>query len=138
MTWCVVFSRDRVASCVLRLVRVLARGGYPGARRRLHFVHDFVGQLHGAIRDVDARLGDEIHGAQLERPHGGFAAFLGQRGDHDHRQRMSAHQFLKKGQPIHLGHFYIQRDHVRLQAEDFLAGDERVHGRSHHFDRRIA
>jgi hypothetical protein len=69
---------------------------------------------------------------------GGVGAALGQRGHHHHRQRVQAHQVFQEGQPVHARHFHVQGDHVRGQALDLLARQQRVGGGADHVDGRIA
>ncbi len=83
---------------------------------------------------VGTRLGDEIDGPQFQRQHGLGRALGGEGGNHHHRHGAQTHDFLQEGQPVHIGHFDIERHHVGIELLDLFAGVERVLSRPDHDD----
>ena len=83
---------------------------------------------------VNRRLGDEIHRADFERPQRGVGAFLGQRGNHDHRHRAQRHELLKEGDAVHARHLDVERQHVGIKLLDLLARDDRIGNGAYNLD----
>ena len=77
-----------------------------------------------------ARFADHVHSSQPHRLQGGLAALGGQRTDHDNRHGEKPHQLRKERKPIHTRHFQVQRDHIRVQLDDFIPGDIWVYSSS--------
>ena len=84
------------------------------------------------IGDAQRRLGDDLDGAQLQRPDRRVGTLLGQGRDHDHRHGVQPHQMVEKGQAVHARHLDIQGNHIGLQLLDQRAGLIRIVGGAHH------
>ena len=94
--------------------------------RGLDLGDDFAGLLDGAVGHIEFWLGYVIDRSQAQRSQGRFRAAFGERGNHDHRHGMAAHQLLQERQAVHPRHLNIQRQHIRVEGLDFLPGDEGI------------
>jgi len=105
----------------------------PRPGRRADLVGDLIRVFVHAVAHAQLGLGDKVHRAQLQRAQRGFRAALGQRGDHHHRRRAQAHELFQEVEAVHLRHFDVQREHVRVGLLDEVARDDRVGRHAHHF-----
>jgi hypothetical protein len=103
------------------------------ARGDADFFGDQLAVFHQPFAYAQLGLGDEIDGAQFKRPHGDFAAAIGQRRHHHHRHGPQAHQPFEKIQAVHARHFHVQRQHVGVVLLDQLARHQRVGRGGHDF-----
>jgi hypothetical protein len=107
-------------------------------RRNTHFVHDLAGEIIYAVNQSNAWLGNKIHSTQFQRSHRDISATFRQRGDHDDWHGPQAHQPPKELDAVHLGHFDIQRNDVRIQVSNHFARDQRVIGCANALHIRLA
>jgi hypothetical protein len=93
------------------------------------------GQGHPQLpdRERSVGLGQYIDGSRPERFERGMGRGSGQGTDDDDRQGVMLHQFAEECKAVHARHFDIERQHVGLQGQDLIAGDERVGGGADHF-----
>jgi hypothetical protein len=108
----------------------VAAGANPRPGRRLHLADQFVeglGAGHG-------RLGDRVHRPDLQRRQGHVRARCGQGRDHHHRHGAQPHDLIQELQPVHIGHFDVQREDVGIQLLDGRAGLQRIGGGADDFD----
>jgi hypothetical protein len=96
-------------------------------------VGDLVGVFIHAVAHAELGLGDKIHRTELQRTQRGFRTALRERRDHHHRRRAQAHELFQEVEPVHLGHFDVQREHVRVGLLDEVARDDGVWRHAHHF-----
>ena len=87
-----------------------------------------------AHRHRAIRLGEHIHSTGIEGIHRHLRTGLRQRTDNHHRHGMMLHEDPQECQPVHAGHFQVERDHIGIEPHDLLAGHIGIAGRSHHFD----
>ena len=92
--------------------------------RGTDLLHQLGGDLLDVERDGAARLGHVVDRAQLQRLQGDQRIPLGQRGDHDDRRGLPLHDLGQAGEPVHLRHVHVQRDHVGVDPGQLF---ERVH-----------
>ena len=102
-------------------------------RRRLHLVRERGERIHLPAM----RLGHAVERAHFHRADGNIRGLVRQRGDHHHRHRPQPHDFLQKIQPVHMRHFDVERDDIRLQRLDGGARLVGVGGLADHLDLRI-
>jgi hypothetical protein len=57
---------------------------------------------------------------------------LTERADYNHGHWPVAHQLFEKCQPVHARHLDIQREYVRLESQNLVAGHEGVRRGSYH------
>ena len=103
-------------------------------RRGLHAPADILRHLRQAARQVDGGLGDHVHRSGLQRLHGDAFASLGERADYDGRGRHDRHEPLEEGHAVHLRHFHVERDDIRLQLDEQVACPVRVACLAHDLD----
>ncbi len=120
------------------LRRMRRRGAQLGARRGADLVGDEFRVFKQPVADAQLGFGHEVDRAQFQRAQRDFAATFGQRRHHHHRHGAKAHQLFQEIQPVHAGHFHVQRQHVRVVALDELAGDQRIGRGRDHFHIRLA
>ena len=65
-------------------------------------------------------LGDEIKCPQSQGLHGDRRPFGAVRAEHDHRHRMTSHDFFQRVDAVHFRHFQIERHHAGLQLRNLL------------------
>jgi hypothetical protein len=95
---------------------------WTGEGRGLDLRNELGPEQPDAALKVDLRLVDEVDRTQLEGLERGLAPPLRQRGAHDHRHRVGAHQPGEKLEAIHAGHLDVQRQDVGAKALDHLPG----------------
>ena len=88
--------------------------------------------------DVVGRLGEAVDRTDFERRQRHFGATLGQRRHHHDRHRPQPHDLLKELEPVHVGHLDVERDDVRVEVLDHLAGGRRIGRPTDHFDALVA
>src|ERR1019366_43016 len=117
-------------------------GGSAGAASRTgggggtHLLGQALPQFSDRVRT--AGFGQNFDGAEFQGLKGGKAGRLSQAADDDGRHRVEMHQLFQEGEAIHAGHFDIQRDHVGLEREDFVARDVGVGRGADHLDVALA
>ncbi len=72
-----------------------------------------------------------------QRLHGDALAGLGERADDNGRNRHDRHEPLEEGHAVHLRHFDVERDHVRPQFDEKVAGPVGVGRLPDNLDLRI-
>ena len=97
-------------------------------------VHNLITQLAQARGHAQARLGHKVDRAHFQRAHGDFGPAFGQGRYHDHGHGPQPHQARQKLQPVHLGHFHVQRDDIRVKFTDHFTRGQWIVGRAdaHH------
>ena len=83
------------------------------ARRRAHGVEERRAESSRNSLHAEARLGDDLDRALLERAQRRLGARAGEAGADDDRDRVLRHQLAQEREPVHARHLEVEHDHVR-------------------------
>ena len=94
------------------------------------------------VGDLAHRIGstgfrNHVNGAGGQRLDTGVRTRRRHRADDDHRHGVMFHQPLEEREPVHPRHLDVQRQHVRLVAQDQVTGDKRIGRDTDDFDVRL-
>ena len=88
-------------------------------------------------RDVLEILGQKINGPRIQRIERDPRAFMGKRGEHQHRRWAALHDLPDGGDTVHHWHLVIHGDDVRFQRQRLVDSLAPVGRGSDHLDIRV-